>query len=304
MIVHAPSDFLAHASQCAPGAAPSILPRGVLMIEPADFWVSPESAVDNPYVRLETPADAERALRQSRALQAAIEACGVPVVTFPGVVEAPDGVFVNNVFATAAGQLIVGAMRHPGRRPEARRQDIRDHFTRRGYRVRDLSQQGCVAELTGPLVIDRARGIGYCGLTGRVDAAGVQAMHEAFGLRLTFCFELAPAEYHANVVLSVLAGRACVLCPEAFADPRVPAAIARVYGDRTLAIDGQEKASFAGNCIALTDRHLFMSRTAGNALAADKRDTLSSWGFELRTVPLDEFEKAGGSLRCLVAEIF
>ncbi len=47
-----------------------------------------------------------------------------------------------------------------------------------------------------------------------------------------------------------------------------------------------------------------MSRTAGNALAADKRDTLSSWGFELRTVPLDEFEKAGGSLRCLVAEIF
>jgi len=31
---------------------------------------------------------------------------------------------------------------------------------------------------------------------------------------------------------------------------------------------------------------------------------LETAGFELRGVPLDEIEKAGGSLRCCVAEIY
>ena len=48
-----------------------------------------------------------------------------------------------------------------------------------------------VAELTGSLIIDRARGVGYCGLSERCDMAGARAMHQAFDLRLTFCFELA-----------------------------------------------------------------------------------------------------------------
>jgi len=40
------------------------------------------------------------------------------------------------------------------------------------------------------------------------------------------------------------------------------------------------------------------------ALADAQRAQLSSWGFRIGAVPLDEIEKAGGSLRCCVAEIF
>jgi hypothetical protein len=72
--------------------------------------------------------------------------------------------------------------------------------------------------LTGALVIDRARGLGYCGLSERCDAEGARLMHEAFGLRATLLFDLAPGEYHTNVVLAVLAGRAAVVCPRGFAD--------------------------------------------------------------------------------------
>src|SRR3546814_2099564 len=101
----------------------------------------------------------------------------VPVITFPGDPATPDAVFPNNVFGTAPGRLIVGRMRHPVRQREAERADIRAFFGDvLGYDEIDLS--GCddlVAELTGSLIIDRARGVGYCGLSERCDMAGAQA---------------------------------------------------------------------------------------------------------------------------------
>src|SRR5690606_19883847 len=125
---------------------------------------------------------------------------------------------------------IVGRMRHGVRRREALREDIRGFFRDVcGYREVDLSAQPHPCELTGALVIDRARGLGFCGLSERCDEAGARLMHEAFGLRATLLFELAPGEYHANVVLAVLAGRALVVAADGFADPRVVQALASLY---------------------------------------------------------------------------
>jgi hypothetical protein len=47
-----------------------------------------------------------------------------------------------------------------------------------------------------------------------------------------------------------------------------------------------------------------MSRTAADALRPKNRALLDAWGFRLHAAALDEIEKAGGSLRCMVAEIF
>jgi hypothetical protein len=129
-------------------------------------------------------------------------------------------------------------------------------------------------------------------------------MHAAFGLRLTFCFELAPGEYHANVVLAVLASRAAIIAPDGFADPAAAAAIARVYAPCVLHIDTAQKAAFAGNAITLDAQQVWMSARAAASLDAAQQQALADWGFTLRSVPLDEIEKAGGSLRCCVGEIF
>jgi len=280
------------------------LPDAVFVVEPDCFQVNLESAADNQYMDRVHPADPDRALRQSHALVQAMREKGVQVEVFPGDPEATDGVFPNNVFATIPGRLIIGSMLHASRRREARRQDIRGFFADRAYLFTDLSEQPCIAELTGPLIIDRGRGIGFCGITDRVDPAGVWAMHKAFDLRLTFTFKLVDGEYHTNVVMMILAGRACVLYPGSFADPAVPEAIRQAFPGRTLYLSEKEKNAFAGNCIALTEKDLFMSATGYRALRPSSLETLNAWGFELCTVELDEIEKAGGSLRCMVAEIF
>jgi hypothetical protein len=202
----------------------------VFLVSPDGFRLAEQSATDNLYMDLGRSIDAERAMGQFLGLQRALSAAGIAVMSFAGRAETPDAVFPNNVFATAAGRLIVGAMRHPVRQRETSHPDIRrvliDGFR---YTPVELATAGIdlVAELTGSLVIDRARGIGLCGLSERCTMAGALAMHDAFALRGSLIFDLHAAEYHTNVVMSALAGRALVLCAAGVADA---AAVDRLRG--------------------------------------------------------------------------
>ncbi len=302
MIVTTPAQFLAARPQQLPTTGRATM-AAAMLVSPIGFRLCAEP-VDNLYMQT-TAIDPGRAMAQHLALVEAIGACGVPVLVVPGREGLEDAVFPNNAFATVPGRFIVGAMRHPSRRAEAAREDVRALFTDTlGRALVDLSTENCVAELTGPLVIDRARGLGLCGLTQRADEAGCAAMHDAFALALSFRFALQPSEYHTNVVLAVLAGRACVMHPGSFADPEVPLAISRMYEGRTLVLTDEEKAAFVANCIAVTERDVMMSAGAERALRPTSRAALADWGFAVRAVEVDEFEKAGGSLRCMVAELF
>jgi len=304
VIVHTPADFLAAWSPERFPALAAATPSAAFLVTPQGFSLAGESASDNRYMAMHGGVDPARALAEHATLAAALREC-VPTIVFPCDAATPDAVFPNNVFATAPGRVVIGAMRHAVRRREAARGDIRAFFRDLlGYAVVDLSTLPVVAELTGALVIDRARNIGFCGLSERCDLAGAEAMHRAFGLKLMFCFALANGEYHTNVVLAQLASRALIVAPQGFADAAAAEAIAQVYAPRVLHIDAAQHAAFAANAIALDGSHVWMSATAAAALAPQQRQLLTAWGFELRQVALDEIEKAGGSLRCCVGEIF
>ena len=286
----APADGVATAKAC-------------FLVAPDGFALAEQSASDNRYMDLHQAVDPARAFAQHRDLQRELSQV-LPTLCFPGDPATPDALFPNNVFASAPGRLIVGHMRHPVRQAEAERADIRGFFTAvLGCELIDLRDQPGVCELTGSLVIDHARGLGYCGLGERCDETGAAAMHSAFGLRATLLFDLAPGEYHTNVVLAVLAGRAAVIADDGFADAGVPAAIAGLYAPAAVRLDPVQKAAFAGNCLALSAGTVWMSQSGAQALRPDQQARLAAAGFQVRAVDLSELEKAGGSLRCCVAEI-
>jgi hypothetical protein len=278
--------------------------RAAFLVAPEGFALAEQSAGDNRYMDLGVTVAPERALAQHRGLQRALSNV-LPTICFPGDPATPDAVFPNNVFATAPGRLILGHMRHPVRQREAERADIRGFFTEvLGYETHDLRRQPGICELTGSMVIDRARGIGFVGHTERCDTAGADAMQAAFDLLATVRFALKPHEYHANVVMSVLASRALVICPDSFADPAAVGAISGLYGRAVIELSAAEKNAFSGNCIALSDDAVWMSEAAADALSPASRGGLERCGFRIESVALDEIEKAGGSLRCCVAEVF
>ncbi|HEY6985598.1 MAG TPA: arginine deiminase-related protein, partial [Rhodanobacteraceae bacterium] len=296
MIVTDPAEFLAEYSPERYPARAAATARAAFLVSPASATLAVESAADNRYMDLAQTIDPARALAQHAELARRLGE-DLPVFTFPGRADCPDDIFPNNVFGTAPGRFIVGRMRHEVRRREAGRSDIRGFFRDAlGYRLVDLSAAGFVAELTGALVIDRARGIGYCGLSERCDLAGARAMHEAFGLRLTFCFELAAGEYHTNVVFALLAGRGALIAADGFRDPAAPHAIARALGGAVIWLTQAQKNAFSGNAITLAAGRVWMSTRAAGALDASQKRAIAHAGFTISDVDLGEIEKAGGSL--------
>lgn len=303
MITRNIDEFFAHARALSPdfGAATA---RAAFLVAPDGFRLAEQSAADNLYMADAAAFDAGRASQQHRELHRALSAV-LPTMCFAGNPDTPDAVFPNNVFATAPGRYVVGRMRHPVRQREAERGDIRRFFGEvLGYREIDLSVQSHPCELTGALVIDRARGLGFAGLSERCDAAGARLMHEALGLRATLMFDLAPGEYHTNVVLAVLAGRAALIAGQGFADPAVAQAIADLYAPYGLLLDDREHAAFVGNAIALSDDVVWMSAQAAAAVSPATRRGLELAGMRVGSVELDAIEAAGGSLRCCVGEVF
>lgn len=307
-------EFLAYA-HALPGDFGRATAKAAFLVSPDGFARAEQSATDNRYMAAAQSFDASSAQAEHRALQQALSQ-DVPVVCFHGDASTPDALFPNNVFATArpgagAGKhdpwprFIVGRMHHPVRRKEAERADIRG-FLRDvlGYAEVDLSAQPHPCELTGALVIDRARGIGFCGLSERCDHAGAAAMHKAFGLRATLAFDLAAGEYHTNVLMALLAARAVLLSPDGFADQCVPGVIRSLYGPHVIEVSAAEQAAFACNAIALSESRVWMSEGARASLTGHTRKALDNAGFEIGSVPLAAIEAAGGSLRCCVAELF
>ncbi|MGA8279019.1 MAG: arginine deiminase-related protein [Rhodanobacteraceae bacterium] len=302
MIVDDPRQFLDCYARLAPRKPATA--RAAFLVSPLDFSLADESAQDNRYMVRAAAPDPVCALREHATLAHRLRD-DLPIVTFPGDPVCPDGVFPNNAFATIAGCLIIGRMQHAIRRRETERADIRAFFRDlMGYRIADLSMSNCVAELTGALVIDRARNIGFCGLSTRCDRAGAEAMHAAFGLDLTFRFTLAEGEYHTNVVLALLAGRAVIIAPDGFANQAVADAIAQAYAPACVRIDRAQKEAYAANAIALTPRRVWFSASGVDALRVAQRAMLERAGFVLSSTDLTTIECAGGSLRCCVAEIF
>ncbi len=280
--------------------------KAAFMVSPVGFSLNEQTAQDNEYMQMDESVDEKLAIYQQMHLARVLTDFGVPVLSFPGSVHTPDAVFPNNSFATNHNRrYIVGSMRYPNRQLETERKDIRKFFNSvLDYDEYIIEHPKAIAELTGVLVPDRGRNIGFVGMTERVNEEGAMALAEGFQLDLTFQFDLAEGEYHTNVVMANLAGEAVVMHKDSFADPEVVQAIDDFYEGKILYLSDEEKMAFCGNCISITERDVLFSQTAFDTLSTASKKTLDKWGFNIHGVEVSELEKAGGSLRCMIGEIF
>lgn len=306
MIFDDPQAFLG-AVRGLPASSPACA-KAVFLVSPDGFGLDADSARDNAYMDLSVRIDGELARRQHADLHRALSR-HMPTICFAGREDTPEAVFPNNVFATAraadGGRFLIGRMCHPARQREAERKDIQRFFMDTlGLRCIDLRTRPGLSELTGTLVIDRARGFGFAGMSPRCDAEGACSMDEAFGLNATLRIELAAGEYHSNVVFAVLAARALVVSPSGIANPAALDALIAIYRPQVIELDAAEKAAFAGNCIALDPNTVWMSERAADGLRGSSRNAFERAGFRIASVGLSEIEKSGGSLRCCTGEIF
>lgn len=297
----------------------------VLMVRPVRFQSNPETAESNKFQGM---PDASRAgmeqtaaLEEFESLVSSLRSAGVEVHVLDDSAKphTPDSVFPNNwVSFHADGAVVLYPMMAVNRRSE-RRMDALEYLSAAGgFRIErtiDLSvreAEGKFLEGTGSLILDRVNRIAYACLSPRthLDLLG------EFGQRLDYeivVFDAHGADgtpiYHTNVMMC-LGERYAVICDQAIADEgQRQAVFARLEGSghELVNITMAQMAEFAGNMLELENREgeklLVMSARAHASLSEAQRTRLSNYARVLPVAIPHIEDSAGGSVRCMLAEI-
>jgi hypothetical protein len=284
---------------CAcPYPKPQLTADRFLMISPNQL--DPNHCPDNTFTDF-SGTDVPKALEQHAEVVELLRSLGKEVQVFQG--KYPDDAFCNNVFATNhKKQLLVGNMFHSARQKEGDRWDIRKWFHDQDYEIVELVHHTSdAAEMTGMLIMGHAMKMGFCGLSGRCTEASAQIFRDLFGMKNIMTFPM--TIYHTNMGLSILAGRVCMIWPGMFQNTEDAETIMALYENKIVLTDEQVN-EFAGNVLAVSENDMVVSSRGYRALTAEQKYQLQEYGFNIHHVELSELEKNGGSMRCLLAEIF
>ena len=261
------------------------------------------------------------ALREFDALVDALRAAGIDVVVVQDTLEphTPDSIFPNNwVSFHGDGRVVLYPMEAPNRRTERRPDIIEMLDNELGFHVSevvDLSAHEAnehYLEGTGSMVLDRANRIAYACLSSRtqMDPLGDFAQRMDYDV---VAFDAVDRNgvriYHTNVLMNI--GEAvAVICSEAIPDDaQREAVLARLKnsGHDILDLNYDQLDAFAGNMLELRaksgERLVAMSSQAWNSLSSAQQEVLRANGKVVHS-PIENIESsAGGSVRCMLAEI-
>ncbi len=290
------------------------------MIAPANFLANPQTALSNAFQEVQpSKSVSEKARRECVDMADSLRAAGVEVLLFEDTAQPvkPDAVFPNNWFSTHAdGQLLLYPMAVDNRRPE-RRIDIvsalSDDYALLVKKVTDFSgweSKQQFVEGTGSLVFDHLSRTAYAAWSGRTTPAVTQAVANHLGYRLVGFDTSGPRSrpvYHSNVMLSI-GNEFIVVCAQAIvaAQRREILAELAATGRQIIEISVEQMQGFAGNLLELAAADgpiIALSRTALDVLDNRQLSDLSRHGL-LLPMKVSEVERGGGSVRCMLAEIF
>jgi hypothetical protein len=297
----------------------------VFLVRPCHFGSNPETAGSNAFQKdLADPADdvQARALAEFDGLVQALRSVGVVPIVFDDtdLPVKPDAVFPNNwVSCHGDGAVYLYPMEAPSRRLERRTDIIEALSEHHGFHVReiiDLSTaegDGFFLEGTGSMVLDRVNRVIYAAMSSRTHMTVLADFAQRADYEIT-AFDAVDSGgqpvYHTNVMMAIGTGFA-VICADAIVDDlKRKTVLARLAGSgrEIIEISMQQMENFAGNLLELATESgqtvIVLSRAAFAALTADQRNSLACFG-QVLPVAIETIEKAGGgSVRCMLAEVF
>ncbi|MEO7924350.1 MAG: arginine deiminase-related protein [Chitinophagaceae bacterium] len=296
----------------------------ILMVRPAAFGFNEETAGNN-YFQSAPTSLANKELQQIvlaefDTMVQTLRDHDLNVLVIPDSDDPakPDAVFPNNWFSTSpTGIVSVFPMYAPNRRLEKREEilkQIGEEFVVKG--LQDWSEyeaEGQFLEGTGSMVIDHDNKMIYACVSERTSLPVLEKYASTNGYQAIVFLgtdkEGRPV-YHTNVVMSIGEGF-CILCEEAIDEEWELIAVRQLLESTNhtiISITRDQLHCFAGNMLQVKnsrgDKFLIHSKTAFDSLRKEQKQMLEAYSTLLPiAVPTIE-EMGGGSVRCMMAEIF
>ncbi len=295
----------------------------VLMVRPAHFGYNEQTEDDNAFQSQQDDLTEEAvhglALSEFDALVAILRDQGVEVFQVEDTDHPikPDAIFPNNwVTFHANGAIITYALRPSNRRAE-RREDVLDQISERygfdrRYSLEHYEDKHQFLEATGSMVFDRPNKMVYACISERTNPLILDKFCALTGFGRKVFRTKDPAGhpiYHTNVMMCI-GEMFAVICTEVV-DPQDRQDVVHHLEKaekEVIEITYEQLTAFAGNMIQLKNQQgesfILMSKQAYHSLDPVQIDRLKSHGKLLPcAVPTIE-SIGGGSVRCMVAEIF
>ena len=294
----------------------------IAMVRPAAFGFNEETALNNHFQHSEQKNNAglqEQALQEFDAMVKLLEDNGIDVLVLNDtpLPPKPDAVFPNNWFCCNNGMIQVFPMYAASRRLEKNWAMIDAIKEKAGIAiVKDwgsYEEKNRFLEGTGSMIIDHVHKIAYACISARTD-------EKLFGQfckennYLPVCFAAADENgreiYHTNVMMCV-GSKFAVVCIDAIIsdiDRKKIIHELETTGHELINISFEQMNAFAGNMLELIndkdEQVLVMSRTAYNSLERLQLEVIRKHATILSPDVSIIEQAAGGSVRCMMAELF
>ncbi len=299
--------------------------KEVLMVRPAAFHFNPDTVESNIYQKKD---DTKPSIVQKKAEEefdnvvSTLRKKGVKVNVINDYKEpkTTDCVFPNNWFSTHQdGKIVLYSMFSESRRLEIEKfsKEVIELFKSNKedmevelFDYSPKAKEGIFLEGTGSLCLDRVNKIAYCALSNRSNKELFLQFCKDTGYKPVHfnAYQDNTPIYHTNVLMGV-GSKSVMICLDSISEAdrdRVKEEITK-SGRKIINISLSQVKSFLGNVIELQgkDTSLWcMSKTAYDSLENWQIEELKKDGEILYAdIPTIEFY-GGGSLRCMIAEIF
>jgi hypothetical protein len=302
------------------------LTNQIMMIRPANFGFNDQTATNNAFQSTDTIKDPEQLKEVARQefdqMVSLFRSKGIEVLVVEDTKSPvkPDAVFPNNwISFHENGTLITYPMYAPNRRIERREdiiQAIETKFViknRYSFEFYEDEDQPLFLEGTGSMIFDRPNGIVYACLSERTDATLIDKFNVLMGTQSVVFRSLdrnGGEVYHTNVMMA-LGEDFVVICMDSIPNEKSKQVLIETFertGKEIIEITMSQMESFAGNMLEVKgkdgQRYLCMSQTAFDSLTELQKSKLAKHT-NLLPVSIPNIEKfGGGSVRCMMAEIF
>ncbi len=294
------------------------------MVRPAAFGYNSETAVNNVF-QSSIPS-----LTQNQVQQKAEEEfdafvkilrnknIDVEVIQDTLLPVKPDAVFPNNWFCTLPdGKMVVFPMFAANRRTEKTEAFL--HQINRNFMIKDVEDwsefeaEGFFLESTGSMIIDHANRIIYACLSQRTHKALLEKFATAHHYKV-ISFTAKEKKnipiYHTNVIMH-LGESYAVICLESILEEVERIAVSQSLiqtGHEIIPINLQQVHAYAGNMLQVKsttgEKFTILSKQAYQSLNKKQKEVLEIHT-QLLPINIPTIETiGGGSVRCMIAEIF
>ncbi|NNE30356.1 MAG: amidinotransferase [Saprospiraceae bacterium] len=296
----------------------------ILMVRPASFGFNPETASSNAFQKDDQAADkqeiSEKAIKEFDQMVESLRDhhVDVTVIQDSKEPEKPDAVFPNNWISTQTGGTIYTyPMESPARRLEYR-PNILDELGERFsvnavFDFSDKADDEIFLEGTGSMILDRVNKIVYACTSPRTHEKLLLQWAKVSGYKpiiFQATDEKGQAIYHTNVLMG-LGTNYVVICLEAIKNPSQRRQLVESFRNTEMdivEISLDQMMGFAGNVLEVEnkfgDLYLLLSQSAFEELRDDQKKIIERYA-KLLPFNIPTIEKyGGGSVRCMVAELF